>query len=89
MPARSVSVSLDEALLAQLDAEIHAENAASGLSRSRAMAEALELWIRQRRLVGLQQAYAALGQLEPAGDLDAAICDADEMGRQALAGLHD
>ncbi|MFM1799271.1 MAG: hypothetical protein RLZZ117_1549 [Cyanobacteriota bacterium] len=63
MAIRSISVSLEEGLLAELDAQ--------GGNRSARIAEALALWLRQRRLGALQQAYAHLAALE-GGDLQEA-----------------
>jgi Arc/MetJ-type ribon-helix-helix transcriptional regulator len=79
MATRSISVSLEEALLADLDA--HSAN------RSAAVSEAISLWLRHRRLAALQQAYADLSRLQ-GGDLNQAHSDAMEMGAAALGELN-
>ena len=55
MARRSISVSLEEGLLADLDA--HSAN------RSAAVSEAISLSLQQRQLVALQLAYTGLAQL--------------------------
>lgn len=77
---RSISISLDERLLAQLDAQ--------GANRSALVSEALQMWLARRRLEVLNQAYADLARLE-AGDLGAAGGDAVSMGQEALDGHGD
>jgi Arc/MetJ-type ribon-helix-helix transcriptional regulator len=77
---RSISISLDERLLAQLDAQ--------GANRSALVSEALQMWLTRRRLEVLNQAYADLARLE-AGDLAAAGDDAVSMGQEALDGHGD
>lgn len=77
---RSISVSLEEGLLAQLDA--------FGANRSALVSEALREWMARRRIESLDAAYAHLATLE-AGDLGAAGEDAVAMGLQALAGEAD
>lgn len=71
---RSISVSLDDGLLAELDAE--------GGNRSTLVGEAIAFWLAHRRLAALNKAYADLAQLE-GGDLAAAGVAASAM---ALAG---
>jgi len=71
MPNRSISISLYEGLLAQLDAQ--------GPNRSALVSEALSQWLTQRRINALQNAYADLAKLE-GGDLGAAGDDAITMG---------
>lgn len=71
----TISVSLEEALLADLDA--HSAN------RSAAVREAISLWLQNRRVAALQQAYADLSKLQ-AGDLNEAHRDALTMGAAAL-----
>ena len=70
MANRSISISLEEGLLAALDAE--------GANRSAMVSEAINLWLRQKRLNELNQAYAALAELE-GGDLNQAAEDATAM----------
>jgi post-segregation antitoxin (ccd killing protein) len=60
---RSISVSLDERLLAELDAQ--------GVNRSALVSEALTMWLARRRVEALHQAYADLARLE-GGDLASA-----------------
>ena len=72
---RSISISLDGQLLAQLDAQ--------GANRSALVSEALQQWLARRRLEVLDRAYADLARLE-AGDLAAAGDDAITMGVEAL-----
>ncbi len=74
---RSISISLDERLLAQLDAQ--------GPNRSALVSEALRQWLARRRLEVLDRAYADLARLD-AGDLAAAGEDAIAMGVEALDG---
>ena len=79
---RSISISLDEQLLAQLDAQ--------GANRSALVSEALRQWLARRRLEVLDRAYADLARLDAGdlavGDLSAAGDDAIAMGQQALQG---
>ena len=72
----SISISLDEALLAQLDAQ--------GSNRSALVSEALTAWLAQRRIEALNNAYAHLATLD-AGDLHDAGQAAVAMAQQALA----
>jgi metal-responsive CopG/Arc/MetJ family transcriptional regulator len=78
MGTRSISVSLDEELLAALDAQ--------GGNRSAAVTEAIQLWLRRREWERLQQAYGQLAQLQ-GGDLDQAMADGAAMGAAALQGI--
>jgi predicted component of type VI protein secretion system len=71
MANRSISVSLDEGLLAELDAQ--------GANRSALVSEALADW-----LAALNAAYAHLASLE-AADLQAAAEAAVAMGLEAMA----
>jgi len=73
---RSISISLEEGLLAQLDAQ--------GSNRSALVSEALSEWLCRRRLEALAAAYAHLTLLE-GGDVGAASEAAVAMGSQALA----
>ena len=75
MPNRSISISLDERLLTQLDAQ--------GPSRSALVSEALTQWLPQRRVDSLHIAYADLAKLE-GGDLNAAGEDAITMALELL-----
>ena len=77
---RSISISLEEGLLAQLDAQ--------GSNRSALVSEALLQWLARRRIDALNTAYAHLASLE-AGDLAAAGDAAVAMGEQALAAAAD
>jgi len=77
MANRSISISLDEALLAEIDAQ--------GANRSALVNEALRFWLARRRLAALQEAYADLAQLE-GGDLAAAADSAAAMALDAVAG---
>lgn len=77
---RSISVSLAEGPLAQLDA--------LGPNCSALVSEALREWMARRRIESLDAAYAHLATLE-AGDLGDAGEDAVAMGLQALAGEAD
>ena len=56
MPNRSISISLDERLLTQLDAQ--------GPNRSAFVSEALTQWLTQRSVDALHIAYADLAKLE-------------------------
>lgn len=76
MANRSISISLDEQLLAELDAQ--------GSNRSALVSEALELWLARRRVEALNQAYADLARLE-SGDLAAAADAAVAMAQEAFA----
>ncbi|MEB3193542.1 MAG: type II toxin-antitoxin system CcdA family antitoxin [Cyanobacteriota bacterium] len=76
MANRSISISLDEGLLAQLDAQ--------GSNHSALVSEALTAWLAQRRIEALNKAYAHLATLG-AGDLHDAAEAAVAMGQQALA----
>jgi hypothetical protein len=76
MPNRSISISLDELLLTQLDAQ--------GPNRSALVSEALTQWLTQRRVDALHIAYADLAKLE-GGDLNAACEDAITMAFEVLA----
>lgn len=78
MATRSISISLDEELLAALDAQ--------GGNRSAAVTEAIQLGLRRRELERLQQAYGQLAQLQ-GGDLDHARADGASMGAAALQGI--
>lgn len=75
MANRSISISLDDQLLARLDAQ--------GSNRSALVSEALTLWLAQRQIQDLEQAYAHLAQLEE-GDVGAAGHDAAAMAEAAL-----
>ena len=77
---RSISISLEEGLLAQLDAQ--------GSNRSALVSEALSQWLARRRIDALNMAYAHLASLE-AGDLAEAGEDAVAMGLAALAAEAD
>lgn len=85
MATRSVSISLEEGLLHQLDQELARGSTAGRQQRNRsaALSEALELWLQRQRLAALQQAYTDLAALE-GGDLEAAGADAADMGAGAL-----
>jgi hypothetical protein len=72
---RSISISLEEGLLAQLDAQ--------GSNRSALVSEALSQWLARRRIDALNTAYAHLASLE-AGDLAEAGEAAVAMGLAAL-----
>ena len=76
MPNRSISISLDERLLTQLDAQ--------GPNRSALVSEALTQWLTQRSVDALNVAYADLAKLE-GGDLNAAGEDAITMAFEVLA----
>lgn len=75
MPNRSISISLDESLLAQLDAQ--------GPNRSALVSAALTDWLAHRRIDALNAAYADLATLDD-GDLGAAGDDAAAMACEAL-----
>ena len=77
MANRSISISLDEALLAEIDAQ--------GDNRSALVNEALRFWLERRRLAALQGAYADLAVLE-GGDLAAAGDAAAAMALDAIDG---
>jgi len=77
---RSISISLEEELLAQLDAQ--------GSNRSALVSQALSEWLARRRIDALNTAYAHLASLE-AGDLAAAGEAAVAMGEEALAAAAD
>jgi hypothetical protein len=77
---RSISISLEEGLLAQLDAQ--------GSNRSALVSEALSQWLARRRIDALNTAYAHLASLE-AGDLAEAAEAAVAMGLAALAAETD
>jgi hypothetical protein len=76
MPNRSISISLDERLLTQLDAQ--------GPNRSALVSEALTQWLTQRSVDALHIAYADLAKLD-SGDLNAAGEDAVTMAFEVLA----
>ena len=78
MATRSISVSLDEELLAALDAQ--------GGNRSASVTEAIQLWLRRRELERLQEAYGQLAQIQ-GGDLDQAMADGAAMGTAVLQGV--
>ena len=77
---RSISISLEEELLAQLDAQ--------GSNRSALVSEALSQWLARRRIDALNTAYVHLASLE-AGDLAEASDAAVAMGLAALAAEAD
>ena len=77
---RSISISLEEEFLAQLDAQ--------GSNRSALVSEALSQWLARRRIDALNTAYAHLASLQD-GDLAAAGDAAVAMGEQALAAAAD
>ncbi len=77
MANRSISISLDEALLADLDAQ--------GGNRSALVSQALRLWLERRRLESLRGAYTDLARLE-GGDLAAAGDAAVVMALGAIDG---
>ena len=77
---RSISISLEEGLLAQLDAQ--------GSNRSALFSEALSQWLARRRIDALNTAYAHLASLD-AGDLAEAGEAAVAMGLAALAAEAD
>ncbi len=77
---RSISISLEEGLLAQLDAQ--------GSNRSALVSEALSQWLARRRIDALNTAYAHLASLD-AGDLAEAGEAAVAMGLAALAAEAD
>jgi hypothetical protein len=73
---RSISISLEEGLLVQLDAQ--------GSNRSALVSQALSEWLARRRIDALNTAYAHLASLE-AGDLAEAGEAAVAMGLAAEA----
>ena len=77
---RSISISLEEELLAQLDAQ--------GSNRSALVSQALSEWLAGRRIDALNTAYAHLASLQD-GDLAAAGEAAVAMGLAALAAEAD
>lgn len=77
---RSISISLEEELLAELDAQ--------GSNRSALVSQALSEWLARRRIDALNTAYAHLASLQD-GDLAAASDAAAAMGEQALAAAAD
>jgi post-segregation antitoxin (ccd killing protein) len=77
---RSISISLEEELLAQLDAQ--------GSNRSALVSQALSEWLARPRIDALNTAYAHLASLQD-GDLAAAGDAAAAMGEQALAAAAD
>jgi metal-responsive CopG/Arc/MetJ family transcriptional regulator len=77
---RSISISLEEKLLAQLDAQ--------GTDRSALVSQAISEWLVRRRIDALNTAYAHLASLE-AGDLAEAGETAVAMGLAALAAETD
>jgi len=88
MATRSISISLEEAQLRQLDEELNRSCGQDRRNRSSALSEALELWLKQRRIGALQQAYHQLGQME-GGDAAAAAGEATAMGSASLGHLDD
>ncbi len=79
MATRSISLSLDETLLAELDA--HSTN------RSVAVSDSIRQGLRHRQVAQLQQAYADLNQLQ-GGDLEEATVEGGAMGAEALERLN-
>jgi metal-responsive CopG/Arc/MetJ family transcriptional regulator len=77
---RSISISLEEKLLAQLDAQ--------GTDRSALVSQAISEWLVRRRIDALNTAYAHLASLE-AGELAEAGETAVAMGLAALAAETD
>jgi len=77
---RSISISLEEGLLAQLDAQ--------GPNRSALVSEALVQWLARRRIDALNEAYAHLASLT-SDDLADAGDAAVAMGLSALTGEGD
>ena len=77
---RSISISLEEELLAQLDAQ--------GSNRSALVSQALSELLARRRIDALNTAYAHLASLQDS-DLAAAGDAAVAMGEQALAAAAD
>jgi Arc/MetJ-type ribon-helix-helix transcriptional regulator len=88
MATRSISISLEETQLRQLDEALNSACGPERRNRSSALSEALELWLKQRRLEALQQAYHQLQQLE-GGDAAAAAAAATAMGSASLGRLDD
>ncbi len=80
MANRSISISLEEGLLAELDAQ--------GSNRSALVSEALSEWLARRRVEALDAAYAHLATLET-GDLADAGEAAVAMGLGAMAAEAD
>lgn len=80
MANRSISISLEEGLLAQLDAQ--------GSNRSALVSEALAAWLARRRIAALNAAYAHLASLE-GGDLAEASDPAVAMALEAAAAATD
>ena len=80
MANRSISISLEEKLLAQLDAQ--------GTDRSALVSQAISEWLVRRRIDALNTAYAHLASLE-AGELAEAGETAVAMGLAALAAETD
>ncbi|MFM9103510.1 MAG: hypothetical protein ACKOPS_20130 [Cyanobium sp.] len=80
LACRSISISLEEGLLAQLDA--------LGSNRSVLVSEALVQWLARRRIDALNAAYAHLASLN-SGDLAAAGDAAVAMGLPALTSEGD
>ncbi|MFM7646500.1 MAG: hypothetical protein ACKO50_00215 [Cyanobium sp.] len=80
MANRSISISLEEGLLAQLDAQ--------GANRSAQVSEALEQWLARRRIDTLNAAYAHLASLD-SGELADAGDAAVAMGLSALTSEGD
>lgn len=78
MATRSISISLDEHLLAAIDAR----PGANRRNRSAVVSEALELWLQHQHLAALNRGYADLAAME-AGDITAATQDAAAMGAAA------
>ena len=77
MANRSISISREETLLADLDAQ--------GGNRSALVSEALRFWLERRRLQALHGAYSDLARLE-GGDLAAAGDAAAAMAQAAIDG---
>ncbi|MFM9110063.1 MAG: hypothetical protein ACKOPN_05625 [Prochlorococcaceae cyanobacterium] len=80
MANRSISISLEEGLLAQLDAQ--------GSNRSALVSEALVQWLARRRIDALNEAYAHLASLTSVDLADAGDA-AVAMGLSALTGEGD
>lgn len=74
---------MEEELLRALDQELRRTPGPAHQSRSSALSDALELWLKQRRVQALQEAYAQLGQLQ-GGDATAAAASAAAMGADSL-----
>lgn len=86
MATRSISISLEEGQLHQLDEELERTSGALRRNRSSVLSEALELWLKSRRVEALQQAYRQLQHLED-GDAAAASIAATAMGSASLSHL--